>query len=89
MCLGMLLYIMGAGLLLPSMQRRARERNMRHVVLTPMFFVLFGFWTFIVFGYWADHKLSSFFPNRRHRLKAKRRIRDALDDLAQHFEIAS
>ena len=46
--LGLLLFTMGAALLLPPMQRRARERNMRFVVLTPFIHMFVGFLTFII-----------------------------------------
>ena len=48
MVLGMMLFIMGTILLLPPMQRRAIERNMRFVVLTPFIHMFFGFLTFMI-----------------------------------------
>ena len=48
MVLGLLLFTLGALLLLPPMQRRARERNMRFVVFTPYLHMLVGFLTFMV-----------------------------------------
>ena len=56
MCLGLVLYVLGAMLLLPPMQRRARERNMRLVVTTPFFHMLVGFLTFMLGVY--DLRLS-------------------------------
>jgi len=38
-----------------------------------------------VFGPWADHPLTLFFPNQRHRQKVKYNIRYALDELARYF----
>ena len=52
MLIGMILYIIGMLLLLPPMQRRARERNFRLVVTTPMAYMLIGSITFAV-GYFA------------------------------------
>ena len=48
MGLGFLLFTLGVVLLLPPMQRRARERKMRYVVLTPFIHMLVGFVTFMV-----------------------------------------
>ena len=48
MYLGLALFVLGAVLLTPPMQRRARERNKRLVVTTPMFHMLVGFVTFML-----------------------------------------
>ena len=47
--LGSLEFVLGAILFLPSMRRRAAERAMKRVFITPIFHVVMGF-LFFMFG---------------------------------------
>ena len=48
MGLGLVLFTLGAVLLFPPMQQRAKERDMRHVYLIPLIHITVGFVTFMV-----------------------------------------